>query len=166
MRPRSLLSAMVCALSLLSMTPAASAVELGLHVGAGPRFSVNGIDAVGALHLNVEVYDMLHLTVDLNSYFGGASPVDFAGGDVGLLFQPPIPGPIDVQVGLLGSFTKLHEARHGTDEWLGGLTAEGAVTATFGMFQARVAYQHVLAGSKNHGDAFRNQLMIMLGAKL
>ena len=163
---RCIASVLCCVTSFGLFVPTASAVDLSLHVGAGPRFSTNGMDAVGALHVNVEVYDMLHLSVDLNSYFGGASPVDFAGGDVGLLFQPPIPGPIDVQVGLLGSFTKLHTARHGSDKWLGGLTAEGAVAATFGVFQARVAYQHVLTGSPGHGDAFRNQFMIMLGASL
>ncbi|MCB9728953.1 MAG: hypothetical protein H6744_07520 [Deltaproteobacteria bacterium] len=153
--------------TLLAAAPSAPARAdlVSVYAGVGPRFRADAIDAVGTAHVGVPLGIWLDLTLEAHAFLGGADrPMHLAGGNLGVLFSPPIPGPIGVQAGVDGGFAVRTLARHGTDDVVPLFAAEVALIGEFGPARLRLAYQHTLGrDDKPSRDAVRSQLLVMLG---
>lgn len=149
------------------LAPFASA-STAVFLGAGPRFSSQETEAIGALRVHIPIEAMFALTIELNGFFDGGvgDSMSFAGGQAGLIFEVPVPGPVTPEIGLAMGLVDLESKLHGVDESLFVVNGEIGLTMGLGPIKIRGAYTLPL-WSENEALTSRSidsQLIFSMGA--
>ena len=145
----------------------AQAGGTALYAGAGPRFSTGDTATVGGLRVTYGLEALLSLSIELDAYLSAPPPataMDFAGGQLGLSVDLPIPGPITPEIGVGLGLVKLIPARHGASDSILTINGELALRAALGPVKLRAAWSMPL-WAQDHALAARaidSQLMFSL----
>jgi hypothetical protein len=165
-----LVALVALALCVALPAPDASAGDISILAGIGPRFNIDSgdVNAVGVIHVSYEVVPMLLISGEFHGYTGGIGvPDDLALADiqVGALFAAPIPGWFGLEIGATIGVQNLLDERHDDESIVGMVKPEIALTASVALFKARLVYQHNLLplGTSDNAKPDDGQVTIMAG---
>ena len=165
---RSLVALGLLTLGLVA-APGLAAAEVSLYAGAGPRFSSAPTTAAGSIRGAFGLGNLLSASLQVDGYLSGAggaeSGMQFAGGQLGLIAEVPLPLPITPEVGVGLGLVKLSPERHGVDDSVATLNGEVALRGSLGPVRIRASYTHSLwsADLARSAQAMTSQLMFQAG---